>query len=62
MEWNQLGYDSIVQMVHDLQDIIVCKRVKGGDWKLYDASSPLPLENDADNNELGGRISNTSIF
>ncbi|XP_034233801.1 tudor domain-containing protein 5 isoform X2 [Thrips palmi] len=51
LQWKELGYDSIVQMFHDLPDIVVCKRVQGGDWMLYDASSPLSVANDVENSE-----------
>ncbi|XP_052123270.1 uncharacterized protein LOC113205131 isoform X1 [Frankliniella occidentalis] len=39
LNWNELGYDSIIQMAHDLQDVFDCKRVKSGDWMLFDVSN-----------------------
>lgn len=44
LNWNELGYDSVVQMAHDLSDVFICKRVNNGDWRLFDASLPLPAE------------------
>ena len=31
-------------MAHDLPDIVTCKRVKSGDWRLFSASLPLPSD------------------
>lgn len=41
LNWIEHGYDSVVQMAHDLSDIFLCKRVEGGDWMLFDADARL---------------------
>ncbi|KAK3913583.1 Tudor domain-containing protein 5 [Frankliniella fusca] len=52
LNWNELGFDSLIQMARDLPDVFVCKRVKSGDWMLFDVSNNVSVSECCDTNPV----------
>jgi len=44
LEYADLGFVSVMQMVSSLPDVFHCVRVDGTDWKLFNAQKELPPE------------------